>query len=327
MSQGILVFIEQRKGQLRKASLETLSEAGRKINAIGGEVTACIVGDSLQALVPELERHHCAKILVAESAQLKEYATEAYAAALKEAVKKVGPKYVFSAHTALAKDLIPRVAAHLDAPCVSDVMEIHVNGQSLEVSKPIYSGKAFGKFAFDNDLAFVTLRPNVFAFEPAANGTKPTVETVSLDLPEVRARVVETHAAAGQKVELSEASIIVSGGRGIKGPENWPVLQQLCDALGAALGASRAVVDAGWIDHQHQVGQTGKTVSPQLYIACGISGAIQHLAGMSSSKVIVAINKDPEAPIFKLANYAVVGDVLEIVPKVTEEVKRLHSNN
>jgi electron transfer flavoprotein alpha subunit len=327
MSQGILVFIEQRNGQLRKASLESLSEAVRKAKTVGGEVTACIIGDNVQSSVAELAKYNCAKVLVAEDASFKDYATEAYAAALADAVKQANPKYVFCAHTAMAKDLIPRVAARLDAPCVSDVMEIHANGQALEVVKPIYSAKAYGKFAFNNDLAFITLRPNVFAAEPSANGGQPALEKLTVSLPELRAKVTETHAAVGSKIELSEASIIVSGGRGIKGPENWPVLQQLCDALGAALGASRAVVDAGWIDHQHQVGQTGKTVSPQLYIACGISGAIQHLAGMSSSKVIVAINKDPEAPIFKHANYAVVGDVLEIVPKVTEEVNRLHSNN
>jgi electron transfer flavoprotein alpha subunit len=194
------------------------------------------------------------------------------------------------------------------------------------VTKPIYSAKAYGKFAFQNEIAFITLRPNVFELNESDSPKEPALELLNFAPLEVRAKVMATHAAAGQKKELSEASIIVSGGRGIKGPENWPVLQDLCDALGAALGASRAVVDAGWIDHQHQVGQTGKTVSPQLYIACGISGAIQHLAGMSSSKVIVAINKDPDAPIFKQANYAVIGDVLEIVPKVTEEVKRLSSN-
>jgi electron transfer flavoprotein alpha subunit len=327
MSQGILVFIEQRKGQLRKASLEALSEAVRKVKSVGGDVVACIIGDAAQTNVAELTKYHCAKILVAEGPQFAEYATEAYAFALAEAIKQVDPKYVFSAHTAMAKDLIPRVAARLDAPCVTDVMEVHVNDQSLQVIKPIYSAKAYGKIAFNNNVAFITLRPNVFAAEPSANGTEPAIEKLTINLPEIRAKVVETHVAAGQKIELSEASIIVSGGRGIKGPENWPVLQKLCDALGAALGASRAVVDAGWIDHGHQVGQTGKTVSPQLYIACGISGAIQHIAGMSSSKVIVAINKDPEAPIFKQANYAVVGDVLEIVPKLTEEVNRLHSNS
>jgi electron transfer flavoprotein alpha subunit len=327
MSQGILVFIEQRNGQLRKASLESQSEAVRKAKAVGGDVVACIIGDDLQANIADVAKYPSAKILVAEGASFKDYATEAYASALADAIKKADPKYVFSAHTAMAKDLIPRVAARLDAPCVSDVMEVHANGQALEVVKPIYSAKAYGKFAFNNDIAFITLRPNVFAAEPSANGSQPAIEKLTLSQPEVRAKAVETHAAAGQKIELSEASIVVSGGRGIKGPENWPVLQQLCDALGAALGASRAVVDAGWIDHGHQVGQTGKTVSPQLYIACGISGAIQHLAGMSSSKVIVAINKDPEAPIFKQANYAVIGDVLEIVPKVTEEVNRLHSNS
>jgi electron transfer flavoprotein alpha subunit len=323
MAQGILVFMEQRDAHLRKASLEALSEAVRQA---GGEaVSAVLVGENVNGLTGAIAKHGASKIFVADKNDFGKYSTEGYAAALTEAVKKADPRYVFAANTAMAKDLIPRVAARCDAPCVSDVVEFSKADGKLLAKKPMYSSKTHGTFEFDSPLAFVTLRPNVFAAQESAK--EGTIEELAVTADKVRAKVVETHAAEGQKVELSEASIIVSGGRGIKGPENWPVLQSLCDALGAALGASRAVVDAGWIDHGHQVGQTGKTVSPQLYIACGISGAIQHLAGMSSSKVIVAINKDPDAPIFKHANYAVVGDVLEIVPKVTAEVRKLHENN
>jgi electron transfer flavoprotein alpha subunit len=222
---------------------------------------------------------------------------------------------------------MPRVAARSNSPCVSDVVELSVEDGKLVPTKPVYSGKALAKFDLYSETSFLTLRPNVFARAEGDNGAQVSIEKLALPSVAVRAKVVETHAAKGAKLELSEASIIVSGGRGIKGPENWGVLQSLCDVLGAALGASRAVVDAGWIDHQHQVGQTGKTVSPQLYIACGISGAIQHLAGMSTSKVIVAINSNPEAPIFKLATYGVVGDCLEIVPKLTEEIRRLKDSS
>jgi electron transfer flavoprotein alpha subunit len=227
----------------------------------------------------------------------------------------------------MAKDFIPRVAARLDAPCIADVMALQQEGSNLLPVRPMYSGKCWGVYEIDAPLSFITLRPNVFAVNQSAVLLMVPLKIWWLLADKVSAKVVAVHASEGAKVELSEAAIIVAGGRGIKGPENWPVLQSLCDALGAALGASRAVVDAGWIDHQFQVGQTGKTVSPQLYFACGISGAIQHLAGMSSSKVIVAINKDPDAPIFKFANYGIVGDVLEIVPKLTSEVRKLHEHN
>jgi len=325
MAQGILVFIEQRNGQLRKSSLETLSEAHRR--AQSAPVSAVVVGESVSKFADHIKKYGASKLYVVEGSDFAQYSTEGYADAVGEAIKKADPSYVFAANTAMAKDLIPRLAARFDAPCVSDAMELRAEGGKLAPLKPMYSGKSLCSFEFESPLAFITLRPNVFPAEEIAANSAWAVESLSVKPANVRAKVVETHAAAGQKVELSEASVIVSGGRGIKGPENWPILQNLCDALGAALGASRAVVDAGWIDHQHQVGQTGKTVSPQLYIACGISGAIQHLAGMSSSKVIVAINKDPEAPIFKHANYAVIGDVIEIVPKVTEEVRKLHENN
>jgi electron transfer flavoprotein alpha subunit len=323
VSQGILVFIEQRNGKLRKASLEALSEALRQVGKVGGDVIAIVIGETCTGLLPDIAKYQPSKILVAEGAEFSEYSTEGYANALTEAVKKTDPKYVFSANTAMSKDLMPRVSARLDAPCVTDVVDLAVEDSNLVATKPLYSAKAYGQFEFQNNVSFLTLRPNIFSLTEAKSGDSVPIEKLSVAPARVRAKVIETHSAEGQKVELTESPIVVSGGRGIKGPEHWGMLQALCDVLGASLGASRAVVDAGWIDHQHQVGQTGKTVSPQLYIACGISGAIQHLAGMSSSKVIVAINKDGDAPIFKLANYGLVGDVFEIVPKLTEEIRKL----
>ncbi len=323
MAQGILVFIEQRQEKLRKSSLEALSEASRL--AQGETVSAVIIGSKAKDLTANASKYGADKVYLVENPELANYSTEGYADALEAAVKKAQPRYVFAANTAMGRDLMPRVAARFDSPCVTDVIELRSEGTNLLPTKPTYSGKTLAVFEFDSEMSFVTLRPNVFELK---ENTKPANEDIlAVALKPIRAKVVETHESSGQKVELSEASVIVSGGRGIKGPENWPILQNLCDVLGAALGASRAVVDAGWIDHGHQVGQTGKTVSPQLYIACGISGAIQHLAGMSSSKVIVAINKDPDAPIFKFANYALVGDVIEIVPKLADEVRKLHENN
>lgn len=322
-SSGFLVFVEQRNGQLRKASLEALSEAKRK--AGGASVSAVLVGHGVKALAGDVAKYGV-NVFVVDGAVFESYSSEAFAAAVSEAVKKTNPQFVLAAHTSMAKDFIPRVAARMDAPCVSDVMDLLKEGSSLLPVRPVYSGKAWATYEIDAPLAFITIRPNVLAVDAPGDATG-TIEDLAVSPDNVRARVSAVKAAEGGKIELSEAAIVVSGGRGIKGPENWPVLQNLCDELGAALGASRAVVDAGWIDHQFQVGQTGKTVSPQLYIACGISGAIQHLAGMSSSKVIVAINKDPEAPIFKFANYGIVGDVLEVVPKLTAEVRKLHEHN
>jgi electron transfer flavoprotein alpha subunit len=327
MAEGILVFIEQRQGKIRKASLEALSEAYKQSSAAGGNVTALIVGKDVKSIAGTLPKYHPAKVLVVDGGDFENYSTDAYANALAEGVKAVSPKYVFAANTSMAKDLIPRVAARLDAPCVSDVTDFEVEGGNLLAKRPQFSGKAYTVFEFNSPVAFMTLRPNVFAVQESSNNVNCPVEDLAVEAGDIKAKVVETHAASGNKIELSEASIVVSGGRGIKGPENWPVLQSLCDELGAALGASRAVVDAGWIDHQHQVGQTGKTVSPQLYIACGISGAIQHLAGMNSSKVIVAINNNPDAEIFKHATYGIVGDCLEVVQKLTDEIKKMHANN
>lgn len=323
MSNGILVLIEHRNGQVRRSSLEALSEARRLAPLGTAAVVALLIGENVNALTPAVTACKPDKVLVANDLQLANYSTEGFAAVLTAAVKKESPKYVMAANTALAKDLLPRVAARLDAPCATDVIEITESGGALTALRPMYSGKTRALIEFASDLVFLTTRPNVFAIAEATNGQQPVIEDMPVSIGKIRAKVTSTHISEGQTVELSEASIIVSGGRGIKGPENWGILQELCNVLGAALGASRAVVDAGWIDHGHQVGQTGKVVSPQLYIACGISGAIQHLAGMSSSKVIVAINKDGEAPIFKHATYGIVGDVLEVVPRLTEELKKV----
>jgi electron transfer flavoprotein alpha subunit len=210
-----------------------------------------------------------------------------------------------------------------------DCIEIRViEGQQLECVRPVFAGKAYTRVRLLMVPAMATLRPNVFSLGTPDTGRTAEVEvfTPELSPDQIHASVKETQVSAGQKIELTEANIIVSGGRGMKGPENFPIIAALADALEGAMGASRAAVDAGWIDHHHQVGQTGKTVSPTLYVACGISGAIQHLAGMSSSKYIVAINKDPEAPIFNVADYGIVGDLFVVVPALTEEVKKLKSS-
>ena len=233
------------------------------------------------------------------------------------------------AATTLGKDLAPRVAALLDVPLVSDVTGVELSGGTLSATRPVFSGKAFASLEVDASPAMVSIRPNVFpAVERAAAG-EVSMSTPDIDPSSLRVRVVARNDASEGSVDVSEASIVVSGGRGMRDPDQWSLLEGLRDALGSdvALGASRAVVDAGWRPHGEQVGQTGKTVAPKLYIAVGISGAVQHLAGMRTAKTIVAINRDPDAPIFGVADYGIVGDLFEIVPRLTEEVSALRSTD
>jgi electron transfer flavoprotein alpha subunit len=228
----------------------------------------------------------------------------------------------------MGRDLAPRVAARLGVGLAADCTAIEAEGGKLVATRPVYAGKAVQKVAFPKTPAIVSLRPKVFAALAGDGRAAATVEAlnVEFDPAKARAQVVKVVASAAGKADLTEAEIIVSGGRGLKGPENFAMIEALAEALGATVGASRAVVDAGWRPHSDQVGQTGKTVSPKLYVAVAISGAIQHLAGMSSSRCIVAINKDPEAPIFKVADYGLVGDAFEVVPALTEAVKRLNAH-
>ncbi len=326
MAEGILVFIEERQGKVKKPSLEALSAARNLADNLKEQVTALYVGGEAPSEL--LASHGADKVVCVQHPLLAGYSTEGFAAALAEYAEKTAPRIVLSSATAMGRDFLPRAAARLHVGLAQDCTEARiVEGMQLECVRPIYAGKAYATVRLTMTPAFATLRPNVFSLRTATTGRHATVETFApaLAAEQIHSRVVEIKASAGQKVVLTEASIVVSGGRGLKGPENFPMIQELADALGGAMGASRAAVDAGWIDHAYQVGQTGKTVSPTLYVACGISGAIQHLAGMSTSKYIVAINKDPDAPIFKLADYGVVGDLFAIVPALTQEIRKLKS--
>jgi electron transfer flavoprotein alpha subunit len=316
----IVTFAEHREGKLRRPSLEAVSEARRIADAHGAKVESVLIGGGVKPLADELASYGADRVHVFDAATLAAYATEPYAKALAQVVQAVKPWAVFVPYTSMGRDLAPRVAAKLDAGLVSDCVALAVKDGRLAARRPMYSGKAYGTFTWTGEPQLATLRANVFALGQPDASRKAELVDASVDAA-ARAKVTAVHAKADGKRELTESQIIVSGGRGLKGPENFPLVEALAAAMGAAVGASRAVVDAGWVDHQMQVGQTGKTVSPTLYIACGISGAIQHLAGMSSSKVIVAINKDADAPIFKVADYGVVGDVFEILPKLTEAAK------
>ncbi len=327
MAQGILVFMEEREGKIKKTSLEALFAARKLADTLQESVFALRLGAGDPSV--GLAQYGADKVFQAQSDLLNAYSTESYCAVVTQIAGKIQPRIILGSASAMGRDLLPRVAARLGVGLAQDCIEARVgDGQQLECVRPIYAGKAYARVRLLMTPAMATLRPNVFSLgaPDPARSAETEIFTPELGADQIRASVKETKISAGQKIELTEANIIISGGRGMKGPENFPLIEQLADTLGGAMGASRSAVDAGWIDHQHQVGQTGKTVSPTIYIACGISGAIQHLAGMSSSKYIVAINKDPEAPIFNVADYGIVGDLFEVVPALTQAVRNLKSS-
>jgi electron transfer flavoprotein alpha subunit len=321
----ILVYIETRQGKVKKASLETLSEAGRRAAELGTDVAAVLAGTGLAAAAREVAALGAGKVFVLENPALEAYSAESHGQALATLAGELKPEAVFFSATALGKDLAPRLAARLGVSLASDVTKLAVKDQKIEFTRPIYAGKAFLSFTLTGSPQVASLRPNVFALEKAAGAVGEIVKAeAAVDAAAVKGRVAELLAEKGGELDVSEADVIVSGGRGMKGPENFDLLRQLASVIPrSAVGASRSAVDSGWIGHPHQVGQTGKTVSPNLYMAFGISGAIQHLAGMSSSKVIVAVNKDPEAPIFKVADYGIVADLFQVLPPLTEELKKI----
>lgn len=320
----VLVFIEQQGGTVKKYSLEVFCEGRRIADQTGGQLAAVLVGPAEMAAT--LAKYGADIVFQTSHPKLAAYSTEGFTEVVVAAARRFQAEICLAAASSRGKDLLPRVSARLDVALAQDCTGLTCGSDGqLQLVRPIFAGKAYATVTLRGVPQLATLRPNVFTLKEAAplmgRGEIANLDS-ELRFDSIRAQVVETTQFSGQTLELTEADIIVSGGRGLKGPENFYLIENLAQALGAAVGASRAVVDAGWKEHRFQVGQTGKTVSPTLYVACGISGAIQHLAGMSSSKYIVAINKDAEAPIFKVADYGIVGDLLQILPVLTEEVRK-----
>jgi electron transfer flavoprotein alpha subunit len=321
---NVLAVVEQRDGALRKVAEEVLVAAKLVADGVNGQVHALLIGGSADAAVA-LGGFGAEQVYAVEGAALAQYVPDVYAATAADRVRGGGYFAVIFGATSQGKDLAPRVAAKLDLPLAADATALAVENGELVITRPVYAGRAFARLTLAAEPRLVSIRPNTFRAQPAQAAGRVERIQASGDTGAARTKVREVRAAGGGKLDVGEAPIVVSGGRGMKGPEHWNLLEELRDALGAnaALGASRAVVDAGWRPHGEQVGQTGKTVSPQLYFAVGISGAMQHLAGMRSAKTIVAINKDPDAPIFKIADYGLVGDVHEVLPRLTEEIRKI----
>jgi len=325
MAKNVLVFAEQRQGEFRKVAFEAVSEAKRLAQALGTQAVALAVGKDITEKAKVLGKYGADRVLAADSEIFEYYDPEAYARAVANAAKEADPQIILFSASSMGRDLAPNVAAKLETGMASDVIALSIVDGKLQAIRPVYAGKARVTLEFGKEPNIATLRPKMF--EMTETGSEIDAEPLSpgAEAGDLRATVKEAIATAGAKLDLTEADIIVSGGRGLKGPEGFGILEELAELLKGTVGASRAAVDAGWRGHAEQVGQTGKTVAPTLYIASGISGAIQHLAGMSSSKCIVAINKDPDAPIFQIADYGIVGDLFDVIPVLTEELKKIVS--
>lgn len=319
----ILAFTEQRNNQFKKTAFEVVRAAVSVGEQLSAEVIALVVGGKVASIAGELGKYGASKVVVVEDPRLTNYSTTAFARVTAAIVQEVSADVIFLPASSLGKDLAPRIAGKLKAGIAADCTALRVEAGDLIATRPVYAGKGLVDVRVTSAVKVFTLRPNVFsAGIPSAGAATVEKKEVTLSDDDFSAAVKETRATQGKK-DVAEADIIVSGGRGLKGPEHFSMIEELASMLNAAVGASRAVVDAGWRPHDEQVGQTGKTVAPTLYVAVAISGAVQHLAGMSSSKYIVAINKDKDAPIFSVADYGIVGDAFEIVPALSAELKKV----
>ena len=315
---NILIFSETNNGKIKPVTLEILGKAS------GQTVDVAVIGDLEDEQVKVLAEYGAAKVHKLKGDNLDKYSPEGYSNALHSFISSGNYDYVFAGATALAKDMMPRLATKFDAGLASDCTNFLFEGDSFHGTRPLFAGKILSKVKIEGPKPhFVTVRPNALGLPESPTAGSGEASDASVEAGEIRAAIKEIIASASEKVDLTEANIIVSGGRAMKNSENFAILKEMADVIGATVGASRAAVDSGYASPDMQVGQTGKTVSPSLYIACGISGAIQHLAGMRTSKVIVAINTDPDAPIFTKADYGIVGDLFKIVPIMTEEFKKI----
>lgn len=327
----IWVLAEHRGGKLKRATFESLGQGLMIEKKLNTTCSVLLLGHEVENLAAELFHYGAKNVYLVENVLLKNYTSDGYTAVLTKMINQKKPQLLLMGATFQGKDLAGKLSARFKAPLFVDCIELSIAGNGkFEAVRPIYAGKASMKVTANNSTLpqIISIRPNVMIPSERNESLSGTIEKnpLKLDSKDIRTLVKKFVVDAGVKLDLSEARIIVSGGRGMKGPENFKILKEMADVLGAAVGASRAVVDAGWQEHSVQVGQTGKTVTPELYIACGISGAVQHLAGMSTSKFIVAINKDPEANIFKIADYGIVGDLFEIIPALIKEFKKLLSS-
>jgi len=324
MTKKVLVLGEAREGALRNVSFEAIA-AAKKISD-NGEVVAVLLGDSVQSYTEEMIQFGADRVVTVEHALLKQYTSDGFSQGFMAVYEQEQPDAIVFGHTALGKDLSPKIASKLASGLVSDVTDIEGEGDEAVFIRPIYSGKAFEKVKNKDGLLFITVRPNNIAPLEQDASRSGDVSALDVDISNLRSIISEVVRKSTEGVDMSEAKVVVAGGRGVKSAEGFAPLQELATLLGGAIGASRGACDADYCDYSLQIGQTGKVITPDLYIGVGISGAIQHMAGMSNSKIIVAINKDPEADIFKVADYGIVGDLFEVIPLMIEEVKKLKAN-
>jgi electron transfer flavoprotein alpha subunit len=328
MAKGILIYVEHRDGKVKKVTLEMLSKGKFLADKLKEDMAALILGNQIKDIAESL-KGYVDKVYVVDDERLKDYSTGGYSNVIADIIKDKDPSIFLMGATAIGKDLAPRVSAKLDTGLVSDCVDMDVNEEGkLVIRRPVYAGKAYVNVYSNSYPQMATVRPNVLPVLEPFTDDSLSIENISISsYPEVKEKILDIIKKGGERPVLTEANIIVSGGRGMKSAENFVIIEELAEVLGAAVGASRAAVDSGFRPQEDQVGQTGKVVSPSLYIACGISGAIQHLAGMRTSKYIVAINKDPDAPIFKIADYGIVGDLFKVVPVLTDEFKKLKAQD